>query len=194
MGGSIRKPLEEEIGKCVKKAGDTMTGKLTLSGDPTDSNHAATKKYVDDKVGGIGLPEDLFDRIFDMIYPLGSIYISIKRELPSEITGNGRRRWDLLASGTTLWNVESDSQLGQIIESALPPIPSITSTQKFANELTTFYDGFDDNCNKPRGCYVMSAKPTSSQVELTIGDSEIYGKSTVVQPPAIGVHIWKRVT
>jgi hypothetical protein len=32
----------------VAKAGDTMTGLLTLSGAPTNDLHAATKKYVDD--------------------------------------------------------------------------------------------------------------------------------------------------
>ncbi len=31
----------------VSKAGDTMTGKLTLDGDPTQNLHAATKSYVD---------------------------------------------------------------------------------------------------------------------------------------------------
>lgn len=34
----------------VRKAGDTMTGALTLSGAPTDPLHAATKQYVDDAV------------------------------------------------------------------------------------------------------------------------------------------------
>lgn len=31
----------------VKKSGDTMTGLLTLAGDPTSALHAATKQYVD---------------------------------------------------------------------------------------------------------------------------------------------------
>jgi hypothetical protein len=35
------------IGEKVAKAGDTMTGALTLSGAPTTSLHAATKAYVD---------------------------------------------------------------------------------------------------------------------------------------------------
>jgi hypothetical protein len=35
------------IGEKVAKAGDTMTGALTLSGAPTSANHAATKDYVD---------------------------------------------------------------------------------------------------------------------------------------------------
>jgi len=34
----------------VDKAGDTMTGALTLSGAPTSDLHAATKKYVDDSM------------------------------------------------------------------------------------------------------------------------------------------------
>ena len=45
----------------VRKTGDTMTGALTLNGNPTSDRHAATKKYVDDAVanassGGSYLP------------------------------------------------------------------------------------------------------------------------------------------
>jgi hypothetical protein len=40
-----------QIGEKVAKAGDTMTGALTLSGAPTSANHAATKQYVDDAQG-----------------------------------------------------------------------------------------------------------------------------------------------
>ncbi len=39
-----------ENGK-VSKSGDTMSGKLTLDGDPTANLHAATKQYVDNAVG-----------------------------------------------------------------------------------------------------------------------------------------------
>lgn len=42
-----------DTGVFVLKAGDTMTGALTLSGAPTSNLHAATKKYVDDSVGAI---------------------------------------------------------------------------------------------------------------------------------------------
>lgn len=38
----------------VNKAGDTMTGALTLSGAPTSNLHAATKAYVDSQVSGAG--------------------------------------------------------------------------------------------------------------------------------------------
>lgn len=36
--------------KYVKKAGDTMTGFLTLNGNPTSNLHASTKQYVDTQV------------------------------------------------------------------------------------------------------------------------------------------------
>jgi hypothetical protein len=37
----------------VAKAGDTMTGALTLSADPTNALHAATKAYVDAQISGV---------------------------------------------------------------------------------------------------------------------------------------------
>jgi hypothetical protein len=44
-------PTSTEVNGKVAKTGDTMSGALTLpNSDPTDNNHAARKKYVDDKV------------------------------------------------------------------------------------------------------------------------------------------------
>jgi len=37
----------------VAKAGDTLTGKLTLDGDPTNALHASTKQYVDSQVSAV---------------------------------------------------------------------------------------------------------------------------------------------
>ncbi|MEM2159356.1 MAG: hypothetical protein QXN55_00165 [Candidatus Nitrosotenuis sp.] len=37
----------------VNVAGDTMTGALTLNGDPTQALHAATKQYVDNSITGL---------------------------------------------------------------------------------------------------------------------------------------------
>jgi len=38
----------------VARSGDTMTGELTLTGDPTNDLHAATKQYVDEAVASAG--------------------------------------------------------------------------------------------------------------------------------------------
>lgn len=41
---------------AVRRSGDTMTGLLTLSGDPVDDLDAASKAYVDGQAGGDFLP------------------------------------------------------------------------------------------------------------------------------------------
>ena len=41
------KVIKAEIDKLIPKSGGTMTGALTLSGEPTSNLHAATKQYVD---------------------------------------------------------------------------------------------------------------------------------------------------
>lgn len=42
--------------RYVKKAGDTMSGALTLPGDPVNSLHATTKDYVDRRTAGDTIP------------------------------------------------------------------------------------------------------------------------------------------
>ncbi|QDP60426.1 MAG: putative tail fiber protein [Prokaryotic dsDNA virus sp.] len=44
----------ESDARYVNSAGDTMTGKLTLDGDPTSALHAVTKQYVDVSLAPIG--------------------------------------------------------------------------------------------------------------------------------------------
>ena len=46
------KALIPDVSGKLDKSGGTMTGKLTLDGDPTSDYHAATKKYVDENGGG----------------------------------------------------------------------------------------------------------------------------------------------
>lgn len=41
------------LNQYVLKAGDTMTGPLVLSGNPTENMQAATKQYVDNKLGSL---------------------------------------------------------------------------------------------------------------------------------------------
>lgn len=45
--------LDAAFGRCVDRAGDTMTGVLTLSADPTVAMNAATKQYVDNHTSAI---------------------------------------------------------------------------------------------------------------------------------------------
>ena len=51
-----RARMVEYAGLAVKKSGDVMTGHLTLSGAPTQPDHAVTRQYIDDLLGGAGGP------------------------------------------------------------------------------------------------------------------------------------------
>ena len=51
---NVQAAIMELDAEKVAKAGDTMSGLLTLSGAPSADLHASTKKYVDDSIAGAG--------------------------------------------------------------------------------------------------------------------------------------------
>ena len=58
VNGLLADPVEKsfvtsELAKVLYLSGGTMTGPLTLSGDPTQANHAATMSYVDNIASGL---------------------------------------------------------------------------------------------------------------------------------------------
>ena len=70
--------LATSVGEKVAKAGDTMTGALTLSGAPTSANHAATKDYVDTAASTAqGNAEDYADGLAGNYEPAGAITTAI---------------------------------------------------------------------------------------------------------------------
>lgn len=56
--------IKPALAKYLPLAGGTMTGKLKLSGAPTEDMDAATKKYVDDSVGNAG-GGDMLKSVYD---------------------------------------------------------------------------------------------------------------------------------
>lgn len=53
--------VDQGLAGKVNRSGDAMTGPLLLSGDPTESNHAATKNYVDHSLTQVGFVEEAPD-------------------------------------------------------------------------------------------------------------------------------------
>jgi hypothetical protein len=51
----VTSAIQTQLDAMVEKAGDTMTGFLTLHADPTSNLHAATKAYVDEVAQGVAL-------------------------------------------------------------------------------------------------------------------------------------------
>jgi hypothetical protein len=51
----VTSAVQTQLDAMVEKAGDTMTGFLTLHADPTSNLHAATKAYVDEVAQGVAV-------------------------------------------------------------------------------------------------------------------------------------------
>lgn len=85
-------PTADDI-RAVKKAGDTMTGALILSGSPTEPNQAATKSYVDSNSSS-----------------WGSIGGTLSNQTDLQNALNAKQ--DTLVSGTNIKTINSSSILG----------------------------------------------------------------------------------
>jgi len=94
--------LSTQIGTKVTKAGDTMTGALTLSGAPSSANHAATKAYVDSAVsGGTGVLDT------DDIAEAGNLYFTNTRvdaRIPTNVSSFANDSGYLTSVGTINYN------------------------------------------------------------------------------------------
>lgn len=120
---------------------------------------------------------------FDDIYPIGSIYISVSTDLPPIFTEGGRS-WEKIESGLCLWSA-NEGQLGEKIPAGLPGLPAI----KFS---TNSFSGLDGNSAVKGWTGSSVGKPTT--VPCSVARHSIYGNSDTVQPPALGVTMWKRVS
>jgi len=96
---------------AVAKAGDTMTGPLTLPGAPSATNHAATKGYVDTEVGTrVAKAGDTMtgDLIISKSLPILRLASPTVTERFLRFSTGASTRWDLLVDNDT----ESGSNVG----------------------------------------------------------------------------------
>ena len=123
------------------------------------------------------------------IYPVGSVYISVYGQFDPNVSFGGT--WERFGSGRCLWGAKLDnSDLGVTISAGLPTIPNhshdliIGSVMPASSSQSgAALHGKPNTCN----CY------SSTKSSITQSADIIYGKSSTVQPPAIGVIFWKRI-
>lgn len=144
----------------------------------------------------------VYEVITNIIYPIGSIYITVKDINPATYLAG--TSWEKLASGRTLWSAENEQAGGQEIAAGLPNITGrfgATILSNFFDEQNgAFYkdqelnDGDASNTNK-RSSWKFSASKGETKKDGTLkasSDYHVYGASDTVQPPAIAVYMWKR--
>ena len=158
----------------------------------------------------VKLPTVDATQLIDLIYPIGSIYMSVTQTSPASFLGG---TWTPLEEGKALWTTTTASTGGATIAAGLPNItghagadglmhgapatPQIAQGNGQATGAIAFsYHGF----NYESGFYTNQGNTNYAegigQGDLWIDASysnSIYGKSDTVQPPAIKVYAWQRV-
>jgi hypothetical protein len=160
-------PTADDIG-AVKKAGDTMTGALILSGNPTEPNQAATKSYVDSNSSS-----------------WGSIGGTLSNQTDLQNALNAKQ--DTLVSGTNIKTINSTSILGSG-NLSITASAAGTNTQVQFNDSGSIGGDAGLTYNKTTDNLIVDGKVDASafQVNGTAGNGHIDLKhqSADASPPS----------
>lgn len=153
---------------------------------PTDSNNPTTKQYVDNLVNPLA---EKFASIIDIVYPVGSIYMSVNAADPSKLfSGTSWEKLEgrfLLGSSSTYTNGSTGGEA--------------THTLTFSEMPTHRHSIYYPNAGGPYGDAAISY-PEGSGVNKTwqaemcktesAGDSVAHNN----MPPYLSVNMWKRTS
>lgn len=138
-----------------------------------------------------------FSQIASLIYPVGSIYMSVSNTDPSILFGG---TWVSIASGRVLMGVDSSHGAGSTAEAGLPNItgtigPSSNKYSLFNTDSSVPSSGAllagENNCWCASGTSNNAVYTGKITFDASKSNS-IYGRSTTVQPPAFYVYMWRR--
>ena len=128
-------------------------------------------------------------------YLIGDIYITTRSENPSSLwTGT---TWEKVGSGRALMGADSSHGVGTTVDSGLPNITGAfggdnvsRDVNLYANGAFNSYSGYSGSFNA--GSYTHNL---SNGFKFNASWSNpIYGRSTIVQPPAFFCNFWKRLS
>jgi hypothetical protein len=132
--------------------------------------------------------------LLEKVYPVGSVYSSIQNKSPASFLGGG---WEQISGGKVLQTTTGNAD--QYLSAGLPNIygkmlgvavwnadaANCTPNYDTTNMFKSAYENSSDN--NGGGQAYATIELDASRI------SNIYGKSTTVQPPAYTVYAWKRV-
>ncbi len=151
------------------------------------------EKVIFKNDGTTPVTAEFLNDLQNKIYPVGSIYLSVNTINPSTIFGG---TWEKVGVGRCLMGASNDSELGTTVDSGLP---NITGKFGFSSRL-----GKADMDSRTSGAftYVNQNEPAMYTDGNDVGgyinfnasnSNSIYGKSNIVQPPALKVYFWERI-
>ena len=198
--------FNEVDGNCInfdngiyinKKNGSTLIGTNSINawvGTPdtalTMRGNATRPTYNNNQLA-------LLNDILDRTYPKGAIYLSVnKTPSPAALFGGS---WEELPEGYALWTTTTGVG-GDTIAQGLPDITgyihSIVAAATWDNQPTwggafTLGKNVLDIQSPQRDGYRRYLKPMDFAASKS---NSIYGSSDTVQPPAIKIYGWKRIS
>lgn len=136
-------------------------------------------------------------------YPVGSIYISVENTSPASIFGGS---WTALTEGYVLQTTTTANTGGDTIAAGLPNItgdifgrPHAYASSGYGGALVGGNGAFSLSIHGGTATHAGAAESENDSIEDKVSfdasqSNSIYGNSTTVQPPAIKVYMWKRVS
>lgn len=124
---------------------------------------------------------------FLLTHPVGSIYITMEEESPVDKYGGG---WTRLADDKALWTASSSA--GTTLDSKLPDIQGyLTGTLQMYGASN---GAFEWQKSSGKTDYDGDTTTTGRYLFKASRYNPIYGDSAIVQPPAIKIYAWKRIS
>ncbi len=128
-----------------------------------------------------------FSQIASLIYPVGSIYMSVSSTDPSILFGG---TWVSIASGRVLMGVDSSHGAGSTAEAGLPNITG--QIKRVISDYASAYGGALYQAGTDSGGFSGGSYNWGNLAFDASLSNSIYGRSTTVQPPAYYVYMWRR--
>jgi len=179
LSGNLSSEIDSDIstysgfaeGQFVNESGDTMTGFLTLSADPTASGHAANKNYVDDAVQS----------------GIEASTVAVKDDNSIVVSGANTLDFghaiDVAASGSSEAEISVD-------ESEFTTVVFLTGNQTVGGQ-KTFSDNatFNGDVQIDGDLTVTGTTTTLNTEELLVEDNLVVLNSTVTGTPSVDAGI-----
>ena len=135
--------------------------------------------------------------LVSQLYPVGSIYISLKDECsPASIIANSE--WERLPEGKALWTASSGLSItDNSVNTVGAGLPNITCYFRNTEGYGLYGNvggAFSKDPSSQASFQPVDFLAGSPQIEFNASNSNsIYGNSDTVQPPAYKVYAWKRI-
>lgn len=171
------KDLKRDVGDRVKATYDDEEKELTFT--------ALNGDYLT-------VPVNQFD--IDLVYPVGSIYISTSSDSPATLFGKGT--WEIVGNGRVLWGVGATDAAGNNLEAQLPNIKGRIDFSTGSQGHTEF-TASNAFARQGSGSYSYP-QPIGSSSAGRIADfnasryNQIYTDNGIVRPNAFTVKFWRR--